>query len=265
MARILMCPPDYFRQDYAINPWMENNTSAVVPAEAREQWMRLYNAITEQAQVQLIEPQQPCADMVFAADAGVVSDGVAVLSNYRYPERQEEAAFYRQWFEINGYDVRPLPEGVFLEGGDVYLDPVEPRLWAGYGFRSTVEAHRLAGQHLEREVVSLELSDPRFYHLDTCCSFLSGGYVMYYPSALSGSALALIESRMPAKKRIVVDADDALQFACNAVNIDDVVFANSVSERLGSQLAAAGFRIVETPLAQFLNVGGSARCLTLKV
>lgn len=264
-TRILMCPPDHFRVGYAINPWMEGNQSQVSPAEARAQWTALHDAIAARAEVTLIEPAEAYPDMVFTADAGTVSNGVAAVCRFYHPERQGERRLFRQWFNEQGLEVRELPEGASYEGGDAWLDPQEPWLWAGCGFRSSVEAHQLVGKFLDREVLSLKLVDPRFYHLDTCCSILTGGYVMYYPPAFSRDALALIESRVPAAKRIVVDDDDVLRFACNAVNIDDAVILNGASDGLKAQLAAAGFEVIEVPLGEFLKAGGSARCLTLKV
>lgn len=263
MARILMCPPDHFRLAYAINPWMEDVPSPISPAAAHRQWHGLRDAIAAHADVVLIDPEYRCPDMTFTADAGTVSNGVAVLSRYRHPERQVEEPFFQQWMETDGLDVRFLPDDVSYEGGDVILDPDEPWLWAGYGFRSAAEAHRIAGDLLDREVLPLALNDARFYHLDTCCSFLTGGYVVYYPPALTEDARELLKARVPASRRIVVDLEDALQFACNAVNIGDAVITNSASEALTAQLTAAGFDVIETPLGEFLKVGGSARCMTL--
>lgn len=263
--RILMCPPDHFRIGYAINPWMEGNVSQVDADVARAQWSALRDAIAAYVEVTLIEPAEGSPDMVFTADAGTVSNGVAVAGRFAHPERQDEGPLFRQWFRAQGLDVHELPEGLPYEGGDVWLDPEEPWLWAGCGFRTSVEAHRLAAGWLDREALSLQLVDPRFYHLDTCCSILARGYVMYYPPAFAPEALALLEARVPKAKRIIVDDADVMRFACNAVNVDDAIIFNGGSDSLKSQLAAAGFKVIETPLGEFLKAGGSARCLTLKV
>lgn len=264
-TRILMCPPDYFRVGYAINPWMEHNLSNVSRDEARAQWVALHDAIAARAEVALIEPVEDFPDMVFTADAGTVCDGTAVACRFYHEERQGEGRWFKRWFKEQGYEVHELPEGLSYEGGDVWLDHEEPWLWAGCGFRTSEAAHRLAGEWLDREVLSLKLTDPRFYHLDTCMSVLTRGYVMYYPSAFDAESRALIEARVPARKRIVVAEDDLMQFACNAVNIDDAVIFNSASDALQTALRNAGFEPVEAPLGEFLKAGGSARCLTLKL
>jgi N-dimethylarginine dimethylaminohydrolase len=113
--------------------------------------------------------------------------------------------------------------------------------------------------------VALQLVDPRFYHLDTCLCPLSGGHLMYYPAAFDAASQAAIVARVPQDKRIAVSEEDALAFACNAVNLDDLVILNRASESLRGRLDEAGYRVQETPLHEFLKAGGSAKCLTLRL
>lgn len=68
---------------------------------------------------------------------------------------------------------------------------------------------------------------------------------------------------MPNEKRIVVSEADALQFACNAVDLDGRVIMNRASPELQTRLRAVGFKPVLTPLSEFLKAGGTAKCLTL--
>jgi lysine-ketoglutarate reductase/saccharopine dehydrogenase-like protein (TIGR00300 family) len=71
--------------------------------------------------------------------------------------------------------------------------------------------------------------------------------------------------RVPAAKRIAIDERDAINFACNAVNVDHVVLMNKASDGLKQRLADVGFQVLETPLTEFLKAGGAAKCLTLRV
>ena len=71
--------------------------------------------------------------------------------------------------------------------------------------------------------------------------------------------------RVPPEKRIAISEADAVNFACNAVNIDLVVVMNKASVELKERLVAAGFEVIETPLTEFLKAGGAAKCLTLRV
>lgn len=263
--RILMCPPHHYDVDYVINPWMEGNIHKSSRDRATEQWEGLYKVLKEHAIVDLVEPQQGWPDMVFTANAGVVLGQVAVVSRFFHKERQGEEPYFKDWFQKQGYTVYELPKDLPFEGaGDALLDRQGNWLWAGYGFRSELDSHSYLAKWLDIEVVSLQLVDERFYHLDTCFCPLTGGYLLYYPPAFDFYSNRIIEMRVPAEKRIAIQEADAVKFACNAVNIGHTVVMNQVSNDLKQQLAKVGFQVIETPLNEFIKAGGAAKCLTLR-
>jgi lysine-ketoglutarate reductase/saccharopine dehydrogenase-like protein (TIGR00300 family) len=264
--RFLMCPPDHYDVDYVINPWMEGNIHKSSRDRAVEQWQKLHHVLKEHAIVDLVQPQVGVPDMVFTANAGLVLGNNVVLSRFYHKERQGEEPFFKQWFEQQGYQVCELPKDLPFEGaGDALFDREGRWLWAGYGFRSELDSHPLIAKWLDIEVLSLRLMDERFYHLDTCFCPLSGGYLLYYPPAFDSYSNRLIELRVPAEKRIAITEEDAINFACNAVNVDHTIVLNQASDELKQRLAAAGFQVIETPLTEFLKAGGAAKCLTLRV
>jgi lysine-ketoglutarate reductase/saccharopine dehydrogenase-like protein (TIGR00300 family) len=264
--RFLMCSPDHYDVDYVINPWMEGNIHKSSRDRAVEQWHKLHHVLKDHAIVDLVNPQQGWPDMVFTANAGLVLGKNVVLSRFLHKERQGEEPHFKEWFEAQGYTVYELPKELPFEGaGDALLDREGRWLWAGYGFRSELDSHPYLAKWLDIEVVSLRLTDERFYHLDTCFCPLTGGYLLYYPPAFDAYSNRLIEMRVAPEKRIALDEADAVNFACNAVNVDQVVVMNKVSDSLKQRLAEAGFRVIETPLTEFLKAGGAAKCLTLRV
>ena len=167
--RYLMCRPEHFTVSYTINPWMEpaNPTDT---ARALRQWQALYDTyIALGHEVHLIDPIHGLPDMVYTANGGFVIDGVAYGAKFRFQERVPEGPAFMEWFGANGFEVvEPAEvnegEGDFLLVGDTIL--------AGTGFRSTGDSHRELADVFGREVVSLTLVDPRFYHLDTAISVL---------------------------------------------------------------------------------------------
>ncbi|NET01453.1 MAG: TIGR00300 family protein [Sphaerospermopsis sp. SIO1G2] len=264
--RFLMCAPDHYDVDYVINPWMEGNIHKSSRDRAVEQWNKLYNVIKEHAIVDLVKPQPGWPDMVFSANAGLVLGENVVLSRFLHKERQGEEPYFQQWFENNGYHVDTLPKELPFEGaGDALLDREGRWLWAGYGFRSELDSHPYLAKWLDIEVISLRLMDERFYHLDTCFCPLANGYLLYYPGAFDSYSNRVIEMRVAPEKRIAIQEADAVNFACNAVNIEHIVIMNKASESLKSRLAEVGFQVIETPLTEFLKAGGAAKCLTLRV
>ncbi|MEM1369857.1 MAG: TIGR00300 family protein [Cyanobacteria bacterium P01_H01_bin.15] len=264
--RILMCAPDHYDVDYVINPWMEGNIHRSSRDRAVEQWQGLHKILTEEAAVELISPEKGWPDMVFTANAGLVLGDNAVLSRFYHPERQGEEPYFRDWFQNNGFNVYELPQDLPFEGaGDALLDREGRWLWAGYGFRSELDSHPYLAKWLDIEVISLHLVDSRFYHLDTCLCPLSGGYLLYFPAAFDAYSNQVIESRVPAEKRIAITEADAVNFACNAVNVGQTVVMNRVSADLKARLSEVGFLVRETPLTEFLKAGGAAKCLTLRI
>jgi lysine-ketoglutarate reductase/saccharopine dehydrogenase-like protein (TIGR00300 family) len=264
--RILMCAPHHYEVDYVINPWMEGNIHRSSRDRALEQWTQLYQVLQKYAQVDLVEPQPGWPDMVFTANAGLILGNTVVLSRFFHPERQGEEPHFHKWFADQGYKVHLLPDSLPFEGaGDALMDRAGGWLWAGYGFRSELDSHPYLAEWLDVEVLSLRLVDRRFYHLDTCFCPLTDGYLLYYPPAFDTYSNRLIELRVPLEKRIAISEADAVNFACNTVNIDRIVVMNKVSDSLNKTLADRGFTVVETPLTEFLKAGGAAKCLTLKV
>ncbi|MBD2242093.1 TIGR00300 family protein [Nostoc sp. FACHB-888] len=264
--RFLMCPPDHYDVDYVINPWMEGNIHKSSRDRAVEQWQGLHQILKQHAIVDLVPPEKGWPDLVFTANAGLVLGNNVVLSRFLHKERQGEEPFFKQWFEANGYTVNELPKDLPFEGaGDALLDREGRWLWAGYGFRSELDSHPYLAKWLDIEVLSLRLIDERFYHLDTCFCPLTNGYLLYYPGAFDSYSNRLIEMRVAPEKRIAIEEADAVNFACNTVNVDNIVIMNKASDALKTRLADVGFQVLETPLTEFLKAGGAAKCLTLRV
>ena len=264
--KILMCPPDFFTVDYVINPWMAGNEDSLSLERARQQWDELRATVAEFADVVTMDAEPELPDMVFTANAGVVYGNKAIASHFMPMERRPEEPIFKQWFRDNGFDLFELDEKVGFEGaGDCLLDRRGSWLWTGYGFRTEIEAHAEIEKYFDIEVISIRLTDERFYHIDTCFCPLTDGFLMYHPPAFDYESRIAIESRIPPHKRIIVDTFDAGNFACNAINIDDRVILHRASEPLKARLMLAGFKVHEVELTEFLKAGGSAKCLSLKL
>lgn len=265
--RILMCPPDHFTVSYSINPWMDGEEGEVSRSRAQAEWRGLHAALEKIADIELLDPVSGLPDMVFTANAGVVYGRRAVVSRFAPAERRGEEPHFRRWFEGHGFEVVPWPESLVFEGaGDALLDRSEPWVWAGYGQRTDRRAHEaLADFYPDRELVSLHLCDPFYYHIDTCLQPLEGGYLLYFPQAFDSDGLREIERRVPAARRIPVAAEEAEAFACNAVELGGHIVLNRPSARLQGELERAGFEVTGVDLSEFIRAGGAAKCLVLRV
>ena len=265
--RFLMCPPHHFGVDYVINPWMQGHVNAADQQLAATQWADFYSIMSKCADVVLMPAVRGLPDLVFTANAALVYKETAVLSSFRCTERQPEARHYAKWLSADGFRVSSLPSGVLFEGaGDALFDrSTRPLLWFGYGYRSNAAALPHLRSCFEIEVQELRLNDPRFYHLDTCFCPLEGGYLLYYPPAFDGRANSVIEARVPSDKRFAVGDEDALHFACNAVNIGMTIILNYATRELEGWLVSRGFEVLQARVSEFMKAGGSTKCLSLRL
>lgn len=262
--RFLMCRPTYFAVAYAINPWMDPSQPVDVD-RAIAQWdalRRLYLDLGHQ--VEEIAPEPGLPDMVFAANGGLVVDGTALGARFRHPQRRAEGDAYLRWFAETKFRTHAPAfdnegEGDFLLAGDILL--------AGTGFRTDRRAHAEAAEVLARDVVSLDLVDPRFYHLDTALCVLDdrrdAPTVAYWPGAFSAASLAELRNRFP--DAIVVSEADAEVFGLNAVSDGRHVVLSAQAEGFARQLRARGFSPVGVETGELRKAGGSAKCATLEL
>ncbi len=259
-ARVLMCAPSAYGVTYVINPWMSLGNRPDT-ALARSQWDTLYHTLTEDvgAEVELIPQAADCPDMVFTANAGVVRGSEVLLARFRYPQRQPEEAHFREWFEARGCRVTAPPPGCNFEGeGDALF--VGDTLVAGYLKRSDIAAHRWLSEQLAAPVLSVQLADDRWYHLDTCLFALDYRTIAYYPAAFDEYGRRVLDSHFDT---LVVKEDEALRFACNAVVIDRHVVLPSGCPDLNAQLQARGYQPHAVEMSEFMKAGGACKCLTL--
>ena len=262
----LMCEPSLYEVNYVINPWMDGNVNRSSRQNAMAQWRELHAALSQVALVMTVPPQPGCPDMVFTANAGLVREGVVALGSFLHPERQVEESHFRKWFDDFGLSIRELPRVTPFEGeGDALFDPEGRRLWAGHGVRTASSSHRFLKEAWDVEVIPLRLIDPRFYHLDTCFCPLFDGFLLYFPEAFDAVSRERIEQHYGEDKRIRAGLDDALRFACNAVNVARTIVLNHISDELAERLQARGFRVIQLSLSEFLKAGGAAKCLALRL
>jgi N-dimethylarginine dimethylaminohydrolase len=256
-----MCPPDYYGIEYEINPWMSIRRPADAE-RARRQWRALHDLLTSGlgVHVDLLEPVKGLPDLVFTANAGLVTPGHFIASRFLHAERQKEQPTYEAWFRARGYHIDTLPEGTCFEGeGDALW--LGDTLFAGYRIRSDIRSHQAAAAILGCGVLSLELIDSRFYHLDTCFCPLDDRRALYYPPAFDAYGRTVITQFIP--EPIPVEDADALKFGCNAVVIGRDIVLQSGCAALEKTLQTHSLTPHPVDLSEFHKAGGSAKCLVL--
>ncbi|MGW2817879.1 dimethylargininase [Streptomyces sp. NPDC001415] len=259
--RYLMCRPSHFDVTYSINPWMD--PSKPVDTElAVAQWERLHSLYRELGhRVDLIDPVPGLPDMVYAANGATVVDGKVLGARFRNAERTAEGPAYLDWFRTNGFTDLHDPEHINEGEGDFLV--TGSWVLAGRGFRSTPQGHAEAQEFFGRPVIGLELTDPRYYHLDTALAVLDTDEVMYHPQAFSPGSRAVLERLFP--DAAIAAPQDAAAFGLNAVSDGLHVVLPEAATGLAEQLRARGFEPVGIDLSELLKGGGSVKCCTLEL
>jgi N-dimethylarginine dimethylaminohydrolase len=252
----------FYGIEYEINPWMKRERQADHDL-AIKQWNDLLAILIDLgAKVSLLTPQRGLPDLVFTANAAMIFRRTAVLSRFRFEQRQGEEEHDSQWLAEHGFEVVAPPEKSFFEGAGDALFCGED-LFAGYRMRSDARGHQEIGRRLGVRVIPMELVDPYYYHLDTCFCPLKSGAALIYAPAFDEYGQAAVRELIP--DLIPVEQEEAQSFDCNAVVVGQTVVTNTGCPHLQAGLKSRGYGVVETPLSEFVKAGGSAKCLTLRL
>jgi N-dimethylarginine dimethylaminohydrolase len=257
----VLCPPEHFVVEYAINPWMDV-TSPVDSELALKQWHGLRETLQRLGhEVHVLAPEVGLPDMVFAANGAFTVDGTVYGARFRFPQRTLEEAAHKRFYATTFPDWRFVAPSYVNEGeGDFAYLPAAygGMILAGHGFRTDPLAHAEAQDALGRPVISLRLVDPRFYHLDVALAVIDDENIAYYPEAFAESSQRVLRQLFP--DAVLADEADALAFGLNLVSDGRHVMLNSEASVLGSKLAAAGYTPVPVELTELKKGGGSVKC-----
>lgn len=256
----LMCPPEYFTVEYAINPWM-NPEDPVDLELARRQWESLRAAYTALGHtVHTIDPEPGLPDMVFAANGATVIGGKVLAARFKYQERHAEGEAYAAWFRRQGYAVAD-PLTVNEGEGDIVF--AGRAIIAGHGFRTEAETRREIEELFRLPVISVRLVDPRFYHLDTALIVLDEHTAAYYPAAFDEAGQAALAAHFP--ELIEAKDEDAEALGLNGLSDGRNVVLPVQATQLAERIKAAGFDVVPVDLSEFRKAGGGPKCCTLEL
>ncbi|OAA19853.1 N-dimethylarginine dimethylaminohydrolase [Frankia sp. EI5c] len=257
----LMVKPTYFDVEYAINPWMDPTVPTFAKV-ALEQWTRLHDLYLELGhRVDVLEPLPGLPDMVFAANGAMVVNGKVLVARFLHPQRQPESAAFHGWFRDRGFrEIRQARwtnegEGDCLVSGD--------RILAGSGFRTSTEAHAEIGDFFGLPAITLTLTDPHYYHLDTALAVLDNHTIMYNPDAFAAESRKLLAELYP--DAITASPTDAAAFGLNAVSDGRHVVLPQAAAGLIAELRRRGFIPIGVDLSELQKAGGGPKCCTLEL
>ena len=136
-------------------------------------------------------------------------------------------------------------------------------LLIGYPWRSDQAAHREISAYFQKEVISLQLTDARFYHLDTCLTSVDRQTIALYPPAFSAESLEKLRKLVP--KIIEASTTDALAYGLNACSDGKNIIISDEAKHLIEVYKKMGLNVFPTPVSEFKKSGGGVKCLTLEL
>lgn len=269
---VLMCGPDYFQVKDVKNPHMAAHIGSADRETAILQWERLRHKFEELGYpVTVVPAQEGLEDMVYAANqvfVGADDQGVRICvpAEMKHAGRQKEVPFYADWFRANAYKVEELhpvagaTQAPRFEGhGDALWHPVKRLIWGGFGFRTEPAAYEQLATILDAPILRLRLTDPTYYHLDTCLAPLDSETAMFYPPAFDDAGRELLNTVF--KTLLPVSEREASNFACNAAVLGRNVILQEGSPDICKRLRELDFKVEEVNTSEFMKGGGSVYCL----
>jgi len=259
--RFVMCRPDHFDVTYRINPWMRSGET-VDRARALAQWETLRETFLAHGhQVEVVSGEPGLPDMVFAANSAVALGDRVLTARFAHAERAAEGPAYLDWFLRRGAAEVAAASEINEGQGDFAC--VGGRFLAGTGFRTTPAAHREVESFFEVPVVTLELVDPRFYHLDTALMVLDDNTVAYYPPAFSETSRIVLAGLFP--DAVLATDADAEVLGLNGVSDGYHVFLSPRATDLAAALRDRGYLPIGVDVSELLKAGGGVKCCTLEL
>jgi len=256
-SKVLLCRPTYYDLKYSINPWMNDQKIDNKLAENEfESLVKCYEKLG--VKVGLIQQDENLPDMVFTANAGLMIDDKFMPSNFRYEERQGESNHFEAYFSELGKDIIRLPENIIFEGaGDALY--CGDRLFIGYGFRSQYSVKdELDAIVKDSEIIALGLSNPYFYHLDTCFSPLPSGKFIYYPDAFDD----LTRKKLEKLGGYWVTEDFCVHYGCNMIVVGELILTSHIDDRIREIAKKERLAIQKLNISEYIKTGGGVRCLS---
>ncbi len=275
---VLMSGADYFDDNAAINPYMDENV-AVDREKAQSEHDLIRKSLRAAGiHVETVKPPLDCQDGVYTANWALVRGDIAVMASLPNV-RQAETPHAEKALRKLGKEIIYVPEGLRFSGqGDAL--PCGNKLFCGSTYRTDHEVYDFIHKTLGYEIVGLQTvpkldshgkpvinkssgwPDSFFYDIDLALAVISPDLIAWCPEAFDD------DSRDKMKKvhidKIEVTLEEAMEgFACNLVSTGDSVIMSSNAPLLKANLETRGFAISTPEVTELKKGGGYIRCTTL--
>jgi N-dimethylarginine dimethylaminohydrolase len=290
---VLMSGVDFFDDQQAINPFMNNHI--VIDRDFAAEEHRLIREALQEAGVKVVQVPAPpdCQDGVYTANWALVRGNKAVMS--RLPNaRKAEEAYAAGVLRDLGKEVIVMPKQFKKFSGQGDSLPCGNYLFAGSGYRSDPAAQKFVADTLGYELVQLKAipfrsffgyhnnrfgwpatnhssgwRDSFFYDIDLALSVLKGptesskGLIAWCPAAFTRGSQTKLRALTDIDKIEVSYEEATKAFACNLVSTGKHVIMNAGAINFATELKKYGLKPILLSNPELGKGGGSIRCTTL--
>lgn len=206
-------------------------------------------------QVEILPALPDFPDSIFVEDPALTFPNGAILLRPGAPTRRLESSHIAAPLRNRFKTVIELPEGRYVEGGDVLRMPT--KIMIGLSSRTNKEGANallksLASLGLEGEIVQ---TPPNVLHFKTDCSLLDDETV-FTTRRLGGSGIF-----NDFKTIFVPDGEDA---AANALRVNDVVMIGADFTQSIDLLDSLGYKVVALPTTEIGKIDAGLSCMSLR-
>lgn len=273
---VLMSGTQYFSDEFAINPYMDDSL-AIDAAKAAAEHAAVRKAFEEAGiKVDQVDPPLDCQDGVYTANWGLVR-GDTVISASLPNKRRAEEPHAKRIFEQLGLRVVEAP---FHFSGQGDALPCGNLAFVGSRYRTDPRMHDFIKETLGYEVIGLQTvpsldengepvinsitgwPDSFFYDIDLALAVLTPNLIAWCPDAFTTESQAKI--RALNLDKIEVTYEEAIEgFACNMVSTGKTVVMTARAPRLQAAIEAKGLKTITPEVTELDKGGGFIRCVSL--
>lgn len=265
---LLMNFPFSLDTAHANNPDMEKNLSRQIDYEiAFSQFLKLYHYLAKENLIYVLPSEGNFQDQVYVANIGAYlhhlkDRSVILLSNYKSAPRIGEELVGKKFFSSMGYEVHETP---FHWEGEADLKFLRSNLYiGGYGIRTDFEAHRWMEDYFEMEVLSIEMIDPRLYHLDCSIFPISESKILVNTTSLTREGLSALEK---VAEIIPIPEEFKYDYLTNSKRVGNYLLADPVAEKpqtfFRKMCQEQGLEAVFFDLSEFWKSGADLSCMVM--
>ncbi|PWE34031.1 dimethylarginine dimethylaminohydrolase [Maritimibacter sp. 55A14] len=207
------------------------------------------------AEVIELEPLDAHPDSVFVEDPALCLGDTAILLRPGAPSRFGERDAIRPTLEALFETVIDLPEGGFVDGGDILTTGAEVLV----GRSARTDAAGVAALAPLTAALGLPLrvvqTPPEILHFKTECGLLDRDCVF--------ATRAIAETGCFESYRVIL-APEGEEAAANLIRFNDKVFVSAGYPKTAALLRAEGFDVAEIATSQAARVDGGLSCMSLR-